>query len=402
MSLIKLKHKYNITDYISAGSFGKIFLAYGLNGKKVCLKTEPKNNKHKNELLRKEFNIYNIITKYYISPMMYEILETDNYNILVLDKGGSNLENIMCSLDKNVDTYKIYQNEGFFHFNLKQTIILTYGLLNIIKWLHLNNILYKDIKPQNFILNCPIEKLTIRNVRYYLKIIDFGLSEILTPERLAEKEKIKITEKGNFTGTKRYVSISTYYGYKQWFKDDMESLMYLIIYFYNGYLPWQSHLKTIVNKSNYKNMNDLIKEVKLPNVYSDIWNEINKVNTNSHMNYDKIIFMILKYYIKNYSEIDEGNKVYSNGSNLFLINDIEKIKKIKLGEIYNGMKKYYKYEVLEYCDETDNVRIYSNKNYKIALNEVILLGRKYYQIDLIQYGNYTIHENYNIDWIEYE
>ena len=112
--------------------------------------------------------------------------------------------------------------------------------------------------------------------------------------------------------------------------------------------------------------------------------------------------MILKYYIKNYGENVEGNKVYSNGSNLFLINDIEKINKIKLGEIYNGMKKYYKHEVLEYCDEVDNVRIYSNKNYKIALNEVILLGRKYYQINLIQYGNYTIHENYNIDWIKYE
>ena len=391
-----LKDKYNITDFISAGSFGKIFLAKDLKGNSICLKTEPKHNKHK-ELLRKEFNIYNMITKYYISPMMYEILETDNFNILVLEKGGHNLDNIMNSLDKNSDTYRIYQNEGFFHFNPKQTIILTYGLINIIKWLHMNNILYKDIKPQNFILNCSINNLSIYNVCYYLKIIDFGLSEILTSDRLNEKEKIKVTEKGNFTGTKRYVSISTYYGYKQWFKDDMESLMYLIIYFYNGYLPWQNRLNNGNDKSFYKDMNILIEEFNMPKIYSNIWEEIKKVNTNRQINYDKILFMILEYYIKTYNNKVNDGKIYNMGANIFLLKD--DIKKIKVGLLYNGNKKYKNNIWLNM--KQNNLYGDNDDNYNISIREVII-GRKYYKIDIINFGGLKLYNNYSIEWVETE
>ena len=61
-----------------------------------------------------------------------------------------------------------------------------------------------------------------------------------------------------FVGTLRYSSINSHKGVRLCRKDDLESLMYILIYFYKGKLPWQD-----VDAKDEKEKQEKVKEQKM-------------------------------------------------------------------------------------------------------------------------------------------
>ena len=66
-------------------------------------------------------------------------------------------------------------------------------------------------------------------------IIDFGISKIYTDSK---RKHIAFKKNKPFIGTTRYASLAAHKGYELGRKDDLESLMYVLIYLHKGILPW--------------------------------------------------------------------------------------------------------------------------------------------------------------------
>ncbi|CAK9297100.1 unnamed protein product [Gordionus sp. m RMFG-2023] len=157
---------------------------------------------------------------------------TNRFNALVMDLLGPSLQELFVMVQKT--------------FSLKTILMIAMQTLDRIEFLHRKGIVYRDVKPQNFLIGR--KSLGLDGIIY---LIDFGLSkEYLT----SDGEHIPHKMKKSLTGTARYMSINTHEGYEQSRRDDIESLAYLYIYFLKGSLPWQNldPKKAFSNKERYK------------------------------------------------------------------------------------------------------------------------------------------------------
>jgi serine/threonine protein kinase len=114
---------------------------------------------------------------------------------------------------------------------LKTTVLLGLQIIDLIKYVHSKGILHRDIKPDNFLIGTLVQKAS----RVY--IIDFGLAKKYTTKL---GHHIPYKDNKNLTGTARYASVNTHIGIEQGRRDDLESLVYVLIYFLKGCLPWQN------------------------------------------------------------------------------------------------------------------------------------------------------------------
>lgn len=260
---------YSLGNKIGEGSFGIIFegmnLLYNNTNmtKYVAIKFEPK--KSDTPQLKDEYRSYKILKNQAHVPKVYYYGQEGSNNILIIDLLGPSLEDLFEWCGRQ--------------FSIKTCTLLAIQMIDTLKTIHSNNLIYRDIKPDNFLIaeyqltsyisnssSSSIKsynssshnnagKIVCNNINNpdkdpnYVYIVDFGMAKQFRDP--ISKQHIPYREKKSLSGTARYMSINTHLGKEQSRRDDLESLAHVFFYFLRGQLPWQG-LKAANNKLKYE------------------------------------------------------------------------------------------------------------------------------------------------------
>ena len=217
-SYLLVNSKYVLGKQLGVGSFGEIYLGIDKNeppqspDKLVAIKLEQRNKNI--QLLEFESKVYRYLYQPGKGiPKIYWSGIQDDYNVLVIEMLGPNLENLF-----NLNRQR---------FSLKTAIMIAQDIIKKIQYIHSRGVLHRDIKPENFLIG-------LNNNDIY--IIDFGLCKLF---KKSDGSHIAPSNEKKLVGTVRYASLNSHLGYELSRRDDLESIGYMLIYFIRGNLPWQ-------------------------------------------------------------------------------------------------------------------------------------------------------------------
>lgn len=168
--------------------------------------------------------------------------------------------------------------------------------------IHEKNLIYRDIKPDNFLIGRPMTKAA--NV---VHVVDFGMAKQYRDPKT--KQHIPYRERKSLSGTARYMSINTHLGREQSRRDDLEALGHVFMYFLRGGLPWQG-LKAATNKQKYEKIGEKkqstpIKELceGFPEEFGIYLNYVRKLGFEETPDYDFLRELLGKAL---HGEVDDG------------------------------------------------------------------------------------------------
>ena len=342
--------KYKPLKIIGKGAFGKIYSTIRLEDKSVfAMKTEKINTPRK--MLETEAYFLILLQGFGI-PKLITFGHTKNYNILIETLLGETLHDIFIRTKKPCD--------------LKNMCLIAIQLIERLEFIHSKNIVYRDVKPENFMIG-----IKDPNIIY---IVDFGLCKKYRSSKTGKHMLPRDTKK--FNGTLKYSSVNVVKGKESSRRDDLISLGYVLIFLYKRNLPWTSDFKSLNRKTYFE-----LVMTKLTNAGGDLFKNIPKeladyvkycqnlkFEEDPNYNYMKGFFQkILNKYNCNIKKMnfcwikpnDKNNKSLprkkSNPRNRILKNlETERCRKIK----FNSLEKNNKCQK----NSVKNKDIINNKN----------------------------------------
>jgi serine/threonine protein kinase len=249
-------NKYELIKKINQGSFGALYQGKNIRtGKIVAIKVEKKNDNLINTL-KYEANVYNYLKKVDNFVKLRWFGKDEKYNFLVIDLLGNSLKNIVNTTKNNL--------ELVLHFGKK--------IINKLMILHENKIIHRDIKPDNILLNSD-------NSFEDIFIIDFSFCKKYINSDFKHISEKKIN---NIIGSMNYISLNVHNLIEPSRRDDLESVMYVLLYLYYGRLEWDnsSDLNFI-----YETKKNIIFNENVPNCFKNIISYIRMLEFNERPNY---------------------------------------------------------------------------------------------------------------------
>lgn len=150
-------------------------------------------------------------------PLLISIMEGPNQSELVMEALGANLKQLQSRT-----TTRQFSTTTVFKIGIQ--------LIERLEVLHSLNIMHNDIKPENVLVG--------KNDASKLYLIDFGLANTFVDDDGKHTSKNYLMK---FSGNFLFASLNSCRGYNKSRRDDIESLVYFLVYLLNeSQLPWSS------------------------------------------------------------------------------------------------------------------------------------------------------------------
>ncbi|KAI7857072.1 kinase-like domain-containing protein [Circinella umbellata] len=243
-----INERWKVLGKIGEGSFGEVFEGQDLkNGEIYAIKRERKSMRHPQ--LKRESEYYQLLGHGPGIPQCHWYGEFDEFNCIVLDLLGPSLKDIRQSMTP-------------MPFDI--IIELICQMVDIIQHVHCQGLVFRDIKPDNFLFakECKVPEIKMvkldPNEQHYeyemnnarmvfdqwgqdnikLYIIDFGLATFWRDTETDKPLPEGKPKRRNKIGTARYASINVHRGRMHARRDDLEGIAYILLDLVLGTLPW--------------------------------------------------------------------------------------------------------------------------------------------------------------------
>lgn len=271
--------RYNLCERLGNGNFGSVYKGkHYKNNTDVAIKFEDINSNIK--LLRHETTIL----KY--------LYERDTRNIPAVSWFG--IHNHYTCLAMTLYECSLYDYviaKGNLSVSKIHSII--YQLVTILKSIHDNGVIHRDIKPQNIMVKAG-----------ELYLIDFGFSTIFIDE---DGEHVPDDCSEHIIGSPKYVSYNIHTGSVSSRRDDLISLGYLYLFLHEKQLSWE-------NIGDDTSINDDYEETSIyhyKNILRQEMKQISNIDFTS-TNHDHNLQNYLKYvYNLKYEEIPNYAAIFN-------------------------------------------------------------------------------------------
>ena len=219
---------FNEEDIIGKGGFSIVYKGKDIkNNNLVAIKVDKKKKYNKKESL-----VYDLLENEENMIKKINYFEDENSSYLIIPLYYKSCEKI----------FKKNKNS----FNQKDILMIGIQILQQLNYLHKNNLIHQDIKPDNFIFDKESNKF---------KLIDFGLCR----RYIKDNNHIKFEKNKSRCGTIRFMSINCHNKFLLSRRDDLVSLSYSLIYLSLRMLPWK-HIK--LEKDNGDDVHRIVKKLK--------------------------------------------------------------------------------------------------------------------------------------------
>lgn len=257
-----INNKYRIIEKLGAGCFGEIYKGENIRTQEqVAIKVEPISNNLK--LLKNESVIYQyLVGTEGVPNVKWFGKDTENY-YMVLNLLGDSLQSVLNSKKT---------------FSLKLVLQIGLQIFFILKSIHEKGLAHRDIKPDNFLLGN-------NNNKKQIYIIDFGFCKTIT----------NMKKTTGLIGSLTYASLNAHNYTELSYHDDLESLGYMLIYFYQGFLDWQKteDIKLIIQMKQ-----QVVDNEKIPVVLRNFLRSVRQLTFKEIPDYNSLINLLKRELVK--------------------------------------------------------------------------------------------------------
>ena len=248
-----IANKYQIEQKLGNGAFGSIYQGSNIRTReKVAIKMEPNTSEQKS--LKNETRVYQYLNGCPGIPNIRWFGTDSTSNYMVIDLLGPSLTDVI-------------KNEG--KLSLPFLVKIAIQIIDILQGIHDKGMVHRDLKPDNFLIH-PTKGID------QIYLIDFGVCK--TYLQSDTNEHMEMRKTSAMIGTPNFASIHSHQLLELSRRDDIESLVYTLLFLYLGNLPWTfiSREEMVKQKTELVEYKD--KDEKIPRILIEFLKCVRKLD----------------------------------------------------------------------------------------------------------------------------